>query len=140
MRNSLAHRGPDDSGIQVIDNVALVHTRLSIVDLSPNGHQPMGHPDGEWWLAYNGEIYNHGELRSRLDGSAFVGTSDTETLLFSLERWGQDGVSELGGQFAFAALDVRGDRLLLCRDRFGIKPLYLSEFDGECGSPANRRL
>jgi asparagine synthase (glutamine-hydrolysing) len=130
MRNALAHRGPDDAGIQVIDNVALVHTRLSIVDLSANGHQPMSHPGGEWWLAYNGEIYNHGDLRSKLDASAFVGTSDTETLLFSLERWGQDVVSELGGQFAFAALDVRGDRLLLCRDRFGIKPLYLSEFDG----------
>ena len=130
MRNALAHRGPDDFGIQVIDNVGLVHTRLSIVDLSANGHQPMHHPGGEWWLAYNGEIYNHGELRSKLNGTPFVGTSDTETLLWSLERWGQDVVSELGGQFAFAALDVRGDRLLLCRDRFGIKPLYLAEFDG----------
>jgi asparagine synthase (glutamine-hydrolysing) len=130
MRNALAHRGPDDAGIQVIDNVALVHTRLSIVDLSANGHQPMRHPGDEWWLAYNGEIYNHGELRSKLNGTPFVGTSDTETLLWSLEQWGQDVVSQLGGQFAFAALDVRGDRLLLCRDRFGIKPLYVAHFDG----------
>ena len=130
MRDAMGHRGPDDWGIQVIDNVALVHTRLSIVDLSANGHQPMGHPGGEWWLAYNGEIFNHGDLRSQLNGSPFVGTSDTETLLWSLERWGQDVVSQLGGQFAFAALDMRGGRLLLCRDRFGIKPLYLAEFDG----------
>ena len=130
MRDAMGHRGPDDWGIQVIDNVALVHTRLSIVDLSANGHQPMRHPGGEWWLAYNGEIFNHGELRSQLNGSPFVGTSDTETLLWSLERWGQDVVSQLGGQFAFAALDMRGGRLLLCRDRFGIKPLYLAEFDG----------
>ncbi|MBV9942669.1 MAG: asparagine synthase (glutamine-hydrolyzing) [Solirubrobacterales bacterium] len=130
MRDAMSHRGPDDSGIEVVGNVGLVHTRLSIVDLSPRGHQPMRHPDGEWWLAYNGEIYNHGVLRERLSGSAFVGTSDTETLLFSLERWGPDVVSELGGQFAFAALDARGSRLLLCRDRFGIKPLYFAEFDG----------
>jgi asparagine synthase (glutamine-hydrolysing) len=130
MRDALAHRGPDDFGIEVIDNVGLVHTRLSIVDLSARGHQPMRHPGGEWWLAYNGEIYNHGALRSKLNGSAFVGTSDTETLLWSLERWGPDVVSQLSGQFAFAAVDLRGRRLLLCRDRFGIKPLYLARFDG----------
>ncbi len=126
----MAHRGPDDAGIQVLDNVALVHTRLSIVDLSANGHQPMPHPGGEWWLAYNGEIFNHGDLRTKLNGSAFVGTSDTETLLWSLERWGLDVVSQLGGQFAFAALDTRAGRVLLCRDRFGIKPLYIARFDG----------
>ncbi len=131
MRDALAHRGPDDAGIQVIDNVALVHTRLSIVDLSPRGHQPMRHPGGEWWLAYNGEIYNHGALRIKLNGSAaFVGTSDTETLLWSLEQWGADAVPQLSGQFAFAALDLRAERLFLCRDRFGIKPLYLARFDG----------
>ena len=66
MRDALGHRGPDDSGIQVIDNVALVHTRLSIVDLSPRGHQPMRHPGGDWWIAYNGEIYNHPTLRHAL--------------------------------------------------------------------------
>ena len=130
MRAALVHRGPDDSGIKVIDNVALVHTRLSIVDLSPRGHQPMRHPSGDWWLAYNGEIYNHGALRAQLSGTEFVGTSDTETLLWSLERWGTDVVPQLSGQFAFAALDARGRRLLLCRDRFGIKPLYVARFDG----------
>jgi asparagine synthase (glutamine-hydrolysing) len=130
MRDALAHRGPDDFGIEVIDNVGLVHTRLSIVDLSPRGHQPMRHPGGKWWLAYNGEIYNHGDLRDQLEESSFVGTSDTETLLWSLERWGPDMVSQLGGQFAFAALDLEARRLLLCRDRFGIKPLYLARFEG----------
>lgn len=130
MREALAHRGPDDSDVQVIDNVGLVHTRLSIVDLSPRGHQPMRHPSGDWWLAYNGEIYNHLALRAELDGTPFVGTSDTETLLWSLARWGPSAVSRLTGQFAFAALDREGRRLMLCRDRFGVKPLYLARFEG----------
>jgi asparagine synthase (glutamine-hydrolysing) len=130
MRDAMAHRGPDDSGIQVIDNVGLVHTRLSIVDLSERGHQPMRHPGGGWWLAYNGEIYNHGALRRDLNGTPFLGTSDTETLLWALERWGLPAVSRLTGQFAFAALDLNERELLLCRDRFGVKPLYLAQFDG----------
>jgi asparagine synthase (glutamine-hydrolysing) len=130
MRDALAHRGPDDSGIQVVGNVGLVHTRLSIVDLSARGHQPMRHPSGEWWLSYNGEIYNHLALRRELDGASFVGDSDTETLLWALERWGLPVLSRLTGQFAFAALDLRQERLLLCRDRFGIKPLYLARFAG----------
>jgi asparagine synthase (glutamine-hydrolysing) len=132
MRDALGHRGPDDSGIQVIDNVALVHTRLSIVDLSERGHQPMAHPGGAWWIAYNGEIYNHAKLRGELerDGAQFLGESDTETLLWGLERYGQPIVNRLSGQFAFAALDLRRGRVLLCRDLFGVKPLYLARFDG----------
>ena len=132
MRDALAHRGPDDAGIQVIGNVGLVHTRLSIVDLSERGHQPMAHPGGEWWIVYNGEIYNHPKLRRELEreGTDFVGDSDTETLLWALERWGQSVVTRLSGQFAFAAIDLRARRVLLCRDRFGIKPLYLARFDG----------
>jgi asparagine synthase (glutamine-hydrolysing) len=130
MRDALAHRGPDDSGIQVVGNVGLVHTRLSIVDLSERGHQPMRHPSGELWICYNGEIYNHAELRRELDGGAtFTGDSDTETLLWALQQWGPQMVSRLTGQFAFAALDLRGGRLLLCRDRFGVKPLYLAQCD-----------
>jgi asparagine synthase (glutamine-hydrolysing) len=130
MRKALGHRGPDDSGIRVIDNVALVHTRLSIVDLSDRGHQPMRHPGGEWWLAYNGEIYNHIALRRELGEANFAGGSDTETLLWALEQWGLPAVPRLSGQFAFAALDLRERRLLLCRDRFGVKPLYLAHFAG----------
>lgn len=132
MRDALSHRGPDDWGIEVIENVGLVHTRLSIVDLSERGHQPMRHPGGEWWLSYNGEIYNHRSLRQELalEGAQFGGDSDTETLLWALERWGQTMIPRLSGQFAFAALDARGGRLLLCRDRFGVKPLYVARFDG----------
>jgi asparagine synthase (glutamine-hydrolysing) len=132
MRDAIAHRGPDDSGIEICNNVALVHTRLSIVDLSERGHQPMVHPAGDWLIAYNGEIYNHPTLRRELEseGAEFVGDSDTETLLWALERWGQPMVTRLSGQFAFAALDRRAGRVLLCRDRFGIKPLYLARFDG----------
>jgi asparagine synthase (glutamine-hydrolysing) len=132
MRDALAHRGPDDWGIEVVENVGLVHTRLSIVDLSERGHQPMVHPDGNWRIAYNGEVYNHPTLRRELEleGVQFVGDSDTETLLWALERWGQAMVSRLSGQFAFAALDSRGGRLLLCRDRWGVKPLYVARFGG----------
>jgi asparagine synthase (glutamine-hydrolysing) len=129
MRDALVHRGPDDSGIEVVGNVALVHTRLSIVDLSLRGHQPMRHPDGEWLLAFNGEIYNHLTLRHELDQARFVSTSDTETLLWALARWGPEVLPRLTGQFAFAALDLRGDRVLLARDRFGIKPLYVARSD-----------
>jgi len=126
MRDALAHRGPDDSGIEIVGNVGLVHTRLSIVDLSDAGHQPMRHPGGEWLLSYNGEIYNHATLRRGLDDVEFVGNSDTETLLWALERWGPEVLPRLNGQFAIAALDLARDRLLLARDRLGIKPLYLA--------------
>ena len=130
MRDALSHRGPDDWGIEVIENVGLVHTRLSIVDLSDRGHQPMLHPDAGWSIAYNGEIYNHRSLRRELEleGARFVGDSDTETLLWALDRWGQPMVTRLSGQFAFAALDRHERRLLLCRDRFGVKPIYLARF------------
>ncbi len=132
MRDAFVHRGPDDSGIQIVDNVGFIHTRLSIVDLSERGHQPMAHPSGELWIAYNGEIYNHLELRRELaaEDAEFVGDSDTETLLLALKRYGRPVVSRLSGQFAFAALDLSERRVLLCRDRFGIKPLYLARFDG----------
>ncbi len=126
MRDALGHRGPDDSGVVTLGNVGLVHTRLAIVDLSERGHQPMEHPGGDWWLSYNGEIYNHRALRDRLIGMSFRGTSDTETLLSALATWGPDVVPQLTGQFAFAALDLKGSRVLLCRDRFGIKPLYMA--------------
>ena len=106
MRDALGHRGPDDSGIEVVENVALVHTRLSIVDPTERGHQPMRHPGGEWWLAYNGEIYNDVGLRRQLYGATFVGGSDTETLLWALQRWGLPVLPRLAGQFAFAALDL----------------------------------
>lgn len=130
MRDALRHRGPDGSGIEVLGNVGLVHTRLAIVDLSERAHQPMRHPSGYWWLAYNGEIYNHMAVRRELTGEAFSSTSDTETLLQALAHWGPGALPRLNGQFAFAALDLARGRLLLARDRFGIKPLYVARAEG----------
>jgi asparagine synthase (glutamine-hydrolysing) len=130
MGDAIAHRGPDDHGVAVLDNVGLVHRRLSIVDPSPAGHQPMATPDGRWWLTYNGEVYNHAALRMHLDGVAWRGGTDSETLLHALARWGDEAVPRCNGLFAFAALDTARRRLLLVRDRWGIKPLYYARHDG----------
>jgi asparagine synthase (glutamine-hydrolysing) len=127
MRDALKHRGPDGSGIEVFENVGLVHTRLAIVDLSERAHQPMRHPTRPWWLSFNGEIYNHKAIRRDLHDSSFTSDSDTETLLHALARWGPGTLDRLNGQFAFACLDIERRRVLLARDRFGIKPLYLVE-------------
>jgi asparagine synthase (glutamine-hydrolysing) len=129
MRDSLSHRGPDGSGLQIVDNVGLVHTRLAIVDVSERAHQPMRHPDGDWWLSFNGEIFNHMSIRRELADEPFVSGGDTETLLHALARWGPAVLPRLNGQFAFAALDLVGRRLLLARDSFGIKPLYITSAD-----------
>lgn len=129
LRDALSHRGPDGSGIEVFGNVGLVHTRLAIVDISERARQPMFHSDGQWMLSFNGEIFNHAALRRKLVGAAFRSDSDTETLLYSLSRWGTAVLPDLNGQFALAALDLGSRRLFLARDRFGIKPLYFSESD-----------
>jgi asparagine synthase (glutamine-hydrolysing) len=126
MRAALGHRGPDASGIELFENVGLVHTRLAIVDPTPAGAQPMLHPSGDWALTYNGEIFNHLELRGGLGGARFRGGSDSETLLEALHAWGEGALARLNGLFAFAALDRSARRLLLVRDRFGVKPLYLA--------------
>ncbi len=124
----IAHRGPDGEGLSEhavgTHRVRLGHRRLAIVDLSPNGAQPMTTADGRHVIVYNGELYNHGELRERLEGIAFRGHSDTETLLYALARSGTAILPELNGIFAFAWLDTTGRRLYLVRDPFGIKPLY----------------
>ena len=130
MRAAMAHRGPDADGIEIEGNVGLVHTRLAIVDPSPRGRQPMRHPGGRWLLSYNGEVFNHAELRRELGDVAFEGESDTETVLWSLARWGEDAVPRFNGLFAFAAVDVERNRLLLVRDRFGVKPLYFAMHQG----------
>ncbi|HET9059060.1 MAG TPA: asparagine synthase (glutamine-hydrolyzing) [Acidimicrobiales bacterium] len=130
LRDAMLHRGPDGSGIEVVDNVGLVHTRLAIIDVSEQASQPMRHPDGRWWLAYNGEIYNHKALRDHLGGPPPTSDGDTATLLSLLAARGTEGLSELNGQFAFAALDLHGRALYLVRDRFGIKPLYLAREAG----------
>jgi asparagine synthase (glutamine-hydrolysing) len=128
MNATLAHRGPDDGGLWVDPDsgVGLGHRRLSILDLSPLGHQPMLSECGRFVLAFNGEIYNHLELRRTLrEDYPFRGHSDTEVLLAALVRWGvEKALPELNGMFAFALWDRRERRLTLARDRLGEKPLY----------------
>ncbi len=130
LRDALSHRGPDDSGIEVVENVGLVHTRLAILDVGPSAHQPMRHPGGRFWLVYNGEVYNHRELRAGFEPGDFSGHGDTESIMWALQRSGLEAVAGFSGQFALAALDLDSRRLLLCRDRFGVKPLYLASFGG----------
>ncbi len=126
MLDLLAHRGPDDSGIRQGDHWTLGHVRLSIIDLSSRGHQPMCNEDGSLWLTYNGEIYNYVELRKELAarGHRFRSDSDTEVILHAYEEWGPEAAERFVGMWAFALADDREQRLWLCRDRFGIKPLY----------------
>lgn len=137
MSDAIAHRGPDGSGVWVDDaaGIALAHLRLAILDLSPAGHQPMASPCGRYQLVYNGEIYNHLELRAELEaeGGAFEwqGHSDTETLLASLRHWGiERTLTRLNGMFSFALWDSADRTLFLARDRMGEKPLYYGHIDG----------
>ena len=130
MVDAIAHRGPDDRGVHVEGSVGLAHARLAIVDPTPAGHQPMRHPDGPLWLTYNGEIFNHAELRASLPPQPYRSGTDTETLLCALAAWGEDALPQCNGLFAFAALDIARRRLLLVRDRFGVKPLYLARHAG----------
>jgi asparagine synthase (glutamine-hydrolysing) len=123
---SLRHRGPDGGGAKIWPDAALLHTRLRIIDLSATGDQPMSNEDGSVWTVFNGEIYNHHALRAELeeDGHSFRGRSDTEVLPHMYEQYGEEMFSRLRGMFSIAILDRRRGRLLLGRDRFGIKPLF----------------
>lgn len=128
----LVHRGPDDSGQWQNGHACLVHTRLAILDLSTTGHQPMASPCGRWQLVFNGEIYNHLELRQTLEseGHPFHGSGDTEVLLAWLSRRGTSGFQALRGMFAFCLYDSQERTALLARDPHGIKPLYLWQGPG----------
>jgi asparagine synthase (glutamine-hydrolysing) len=130
MGTALAHRGPDDQGIACEGQVGLVSRRLAIVDPTPAGHQPMRHREGGWWISYNGEVFNHRELRRELEPVAWVSQTDTETVLEALARWGEGALPRFNGLFGLAALDSAGGRLLLARDRWGVKPLYWARHDG----------
>ena len=129
----LAHRGPDGHGDYRDAHCELVHRRLALIDLSPTGHQPMPNEDASVYVIFNGEIYNHRALRSELEGRGHVfrGTSDTETLVHLYEDLGERMVDRLRGIFAFAIYDRARRRVLLARDRFGVKPLFYAEVDGQ---------
>jgi asparagine synthase (glutamine-hydrolysing) len=129
MRDALTHRGPDDAGLMTDGTLGLAQRRLSIIDLSPLGHQPMVTEDGRYSIVYNGEIYNYPELRAGLEarGVKFVSQSDTEVILKLHVADGDGAVEKLNGIFAYAIWDKLERRLLLARDRAGIKPLYLAQ-------------
>ena len=127
MTSVIRHRGPDDEGVHAAGPVAMGFRRLSILDMSPLGHQPMLSEDGQVALVFNGEIYNYVELRAELEaaGHRFKSTGDTEVLLNAYLEWGTRCVSRLNGMWAFVIHDRRSGRLFGSRDRFGIKPLYV---------------
>lgn len=126
MRDLMVHRGPDDSDSVFLDNVALGHRRLSIIDLSPLGRQPMADDSKQIWITYNGEIYNFREIRKELEakGYRFRSTSDTEVIVYSYKEWGAKCVDRFNGMFAFCIYDSRKKSLFIARDRYGIKPFY----------------
>lgn len=129
MADAMLHRGPDDEGFWSDNDVSLGFRRLSIVDLE-TGHQPMTNEDGSIWVVFNGEIYNHQELRRELlqRGHSFKSHhSDTEVIVHGYEEWGAELLGRLNGMFAIGVWDTKARRLMLARDRLGIKPLYLSE-------------
>jgi asparagine synthase (glutamine-hydrolysing) len=125
MTKSLLHRGPDDEGYYLKNDVALAVRRLSVID-PEGGHQPLSNEGRSIWIVHNGEIYNFCSLRKELlsRGHSFSTRSDTETIVHSYEEWGEEGIEKLRGMFAFALWNSRQRRLLLVRDRIGIKPLY----------------
>ena len=126
MGDIIRHRGPDGEGFFTDGGLGFAHRRLAIIDLSSAGHQPMSTPDGRYTLNYNGEIYNYQELRVTLEaaGHKFHSESDSEVLLHALAEWGAKALERLNGMFAFALWDKETRRLMLARDRFGVKPLY----------------
>jgi len=123
---SLHHRGPDDSGLWFDGAVGFGHTRLSILDLSPLGHQPMASRDGRWVMAFNGEVYNFREIRKDLEtlGHTFFGAGDSEVIVEAFAEWGPGAVRRFVGMFAIALWSKADQKLYLLRDRLGVKPLY----------------
>ncbi len=126
MTNAIIHRGPDGEGYYIDGSIGLGHRRLSIIDLSEAGHQPMATEDGRYVISYNGEVYNFNELRVELEsiGHRFYSLTDSEVVLKALAEWGRGALGRFNGMFAFALWDKQERTLMLARDRYGIKPLY----------------
>ena len=129
MTDAVAHRGPDAEGFYVAGPLGFGHRRLAIQDPTPAGQQPMATPDGRWVLSYNGEVLNYRELRVELEafGHVFRSRSDTEVVLAALQRWGTDALVRFNGMFALCLWDTERQELLLARDRYGVKPLYIAQ-------------
>ena len=133
--DSVVHRGPDDGGWEEFttrhDRLILAHRRLAIIDLSKSSKQPLSYGNGQYWLVYNGEIYNYIEIREELEaeGFKFSSAGDSEVLLAAYARWGQDCLNKLNGMFAFVIWEPAENRLFAARDRYGIKPLYWTQND-----------
>lgn len=133
MINAISYRGPDDKGFFVRDRVGFAQTRLSIIDLSETGHQPMSNSDGSVWLVFNGEIYNFQELKNdliKIGKYKFKSQSDTEVIIYLYEEFGERFFEKLNGMFAIALYDFKTEKLILGRDRLGKKPLYYGIFGG----------
>ncbi len=134
MTDEIHHRGPDDGGVYISPDQRLGFgfRRLSIVDLSSAGHQPMSNADGSIWIVFNGEIYNHLDIRKDLEakGYRYHSKTDTETILYAYQEYGIDFISKLYGMFGIAIWDAHKERLLLVRDRIGVKPIYYTIKDG----------
>lgn len=134
MSDVIAHRGPDDDGAWISDDrrAGFAFRRLAIIDLSPNGHQPMTTPDGRFTIAFNGEIYNHRALRAELEakGYRYRSETDTETILYGFAEWGEEIFQKMVGMWGLALWDDRKKELLCARDRIGIKPLYYTRQNG----------
>ncbi|TND02406.1 MAG: asparagine synthase [Bacteroidetes bacterium] len=124
MNNALAHRGPDDEGLYEEPGLALGHRRLSIIDLSAAGHQPMHFDNGRYTIVYNGELYNYRELRDELKEISFRTNSDTEVILAAYAKWGRDCLKRFNGMWGMAIWDKQKQTLFIARDRLGIKPVY----------------
>ena len=133
MAGVIAHRGPDQHGVFCADGISLGHRRLSIIDLSEQGRQPMSNEDGSIRMVFNGEIYNFQELRDELlaKGHKFASHSDSEVIIHAYEEYGVEAIHKLRGMFAFAVWDSRKKRLMVARDRIGIKPLYYYHKNGK---------
>jgi len=119
-----AHRGPDDEGVWTAPGVALAHRRLSIIDLSSHGHEPMASADGRRVITFNGEVYNYLELRRELADYPYRSRTDTEVILAAYARWGEACVDRFVGMFAFALWDAERGVVFCARDRLGIKPFH----------------